>query len=82
MKKSTMESWEKIYTTTEKNSLNLKNQLKKNKALSENAFILCSNPKSVFYICGRAILTILTFGISEYLLKTIFSSSVVQSDLA
>lgn len=50
--------------------------------LSEQRFIVSTHPKSVFHICGRAILTILTFGISEYLLSVIGSSKVVQSDLS
>ena len=55
--------------------------MEKNNILSEQKLIVTTHPKSVFHICGRAILTILTFGISEYLLSAISSSKVVQSDL-
>ena len=50
--------------------------MEKYNILSEQKFILSTHPKSVFHICGRAILTILTFGISEYLLRVISSSKV------
>lgn len=50
--------------------------------LSEQRIIVSTYPKSVFHICGRAILIILTFGISEYILSFISSSKVVQPDLS
>lgn len=55
-------------------SKNTSNKTYSNRSTIKEHFVFLSNSRSLFYICSRAILGVLTFWISEYIITTIASN--------